>query len=45
MLKRVCAIVVIVLNYNPVLYRVSVRERFVFPRKQALVCEEYEYII
>lgn len=36
MLKRVCAIVVIVLGYNPVLYQVSMRERFVFPHKQAL---------
>lgn len=36
MLKRVCAIVVIVHGYNPVLYRVSMRERFVFPHKQAL---------
>lgn len=45
MLKRVCAIVVIVLNYNPVLYRVSMRERFVFPRKQALVWEVWIYYL
>lgn len=40
MLKRVCTIVVIVVGY----ITLSFIERFVFPHKQALTSEEYEYV-